>query len=386
MVDPLLPDAEKVAALRELLPAAGAGIYLDTATQGPLPAETAAAMREADEWELRVGRATAGREDDVAQRAEEARAVLAALLTAAPTDVSLSHGLGEALAGAIWAIDWRPGDRILAASLGVPATATALGIVERRLGVAHDVVDVGVGDDEERVVDRLRAAMTRRTKAIVAPYVAARTGARLPLQSVAELARRHGASLIVDGTHAAGAVRFEAAELGADFIVFATDAWALGPEGTGALWAAGRGAAHAGAVFAGPDGLPRTTLLGLARSVGWLEMFVGLDWALDRSARLAAWLHRALRRLDGVEVLTPAERMATIVTFRLTAWGAEEAADELGRRVFAILRPFPALGALRASVAWFNTEQELERFVEAVAELGRHTPATLPRRPSLTVI
>ncbi|MDQ3938639.1 MAG: aminotransferase class V-fold PLP-dependent enzyme [Chloroflexota bacterium] len=386
MVDPLLPDAEKVAALRELLPATGAGIYLDTATQGPLPGETAAAMREAEEWELRVGRATAGREEDVAQRAEEARAVVAALITADPAEISLSHGLGEALAGAIWATDWKPGDRILTTSVGVPATVGSLSGLLRPLDVTHDVAYVGVGNDDAQIAELLNAAMTPRTRALVVPHVAASTGTRMPLHAVADLSRRHGASLIVDASQAAGAVPLEAAGLGADFMCLATDTWALGPEGTGALWSARRGEGDVGTAFVGPDGLPRTTLLGLARSVGWLAMYVGLDWALDRSVRLAAWLHAALAELDGVELLTPVERMATIVTFRLTAWSPEEVAEELGRRVFAILRPIPALGALRASVAWFNSEPELERFVRAVAELGRYTPATLPRRPSLTVM
>ena len=60
-------DAGKLRALRELIPATSAGIYLDTAYRGPLPAETAAAMRDADDWELRVGRASEGREEDAAQ-------------------------------------------------------------------------------------------------------------------------------------------------------------------------------------------------------------------------------------------------------------------------------------------------------------------------------
>ena len=44
MVSPFLPDDEKLAVVREALPAVAAGIYLDTGTAGPLPAETAAAM------------------------------------------------------------------------------------------------------------------------------------------------------------------------------------------------------------------------------------------------------------------------------------------------------------------------------------------------------
>ena len=46
VVVPFLPDPEKLAAVREAIPALGAGIYLNTGSVGPLPAETAAAMAE----------------------------------------------------------------------------------------------------------------------------------------------------------------------------------------------------------------------------------------------------------------------------------------------------------------------------------------------------
>src|SRR5688572_26965317 len=129
------PDAEKLAALRAGLPATGAGIYLDTATRGPLPAETAAAMREAEDWELRVGRATEGREEDVAQRAAEARAVLAAAVGADPAEIALMPGLELALASAAsWAVDWKAGDRALTVPAAGSATFAVLASVRQRLG------------------------------------------------------------------------------------------------------------------------------------------------------------------------------------------------------------------------------------------------------------
>jgi hypothetical protein len=52
-----MPDAEKLAAVRDALPALGAGIYLNTGLAGPLPTETAAAMDELAGWQVRTGRA-----------------------------------------------------------------------------------------------------------------------------------------------------------------------------------------------------------------------------------------------------------------------------------------------------------------------------------------
>lgn len=316
-------DAQRLRALRELLPATGAGIYLDTATFGPLPAEAGEAMRQADDWELRVGRVSVGREEDVVQRAEEARAVIAALLGGQPDQVVLARGADEALE-----------------------------LAGRALDAPLEVVR----------------------------HVSAIDGALAPLAGLRDAAAAHGARLVLDATLSAGAIRLDVDELDVDAVVLAADRWLLGPEGTAALWLRQRAAALVHA-----PSLPRTALVGLARSVGWLEMYVGLDWAYERTARLAARLHGRLAQIEQLEVPTPDPPPAAIVAFRLTGWPAEAAAEELGRRAFALVRPLPEQELLRASVGWFNSEDELDRFADAVALLARHTPATLPRRPPIVV-
>jgi selenocysteine lyase/cysteine desulfurase len=289
------PDRLKLDQLRALLPATAAGIYLDTASLGPMPAETAAAMREADDWELRVGRTWDGRDEDVAQRAEEARAVIAALIGADPSHITLTHGRRDAL--------------------------------------------------------------------------------ELAQQLVGGSGRR-----VIDATYLCGVQPIDVEALDADAIAFGCDRWLLGPEGTGALWVASNGGTSP------RRELPRTTLIGVARSVGWLEMFVGLDWIYDRTSALADRLFSALSNVPGIELVTPRDGPAAIVSFRLASWTAAEAADELSRRVQALVRPMSDLDAIRASIGWFNTEDELDRFADAVAELASHTPQTLPRRPSLVVL
>lgn len=399
-IDATNAGAEKVARLRELLPATGAGIYLDTAYRGPLPSETAAAMRDTEDWELRVGRATEGRADDAAQRRSEARAVIAALVGGDPADICLTTGDEQALAICAWAPDWKPGDRALTLSTAPDGILASLAGVQERLGVQLDLVDGASGAD-------IRDATTARTRLVVLPHVAPDTGALLPIAEISRVLGDGGAWLAVDASLSAGALPIDATELGADFIAMAGDRWLLGPEDTGALWVGPRARADGLAASSGsgafetlygavarpwpdarrfePGGLSRTAVLGLARSVGWLEMFVGLDWMFERGTRLARRLRDSLAALDGVEVLTPAAAMATTVVFRLGVWPTEESLDELRRRSFAILGTAAGDEAVRASVAWFNTEDELDRFAAAVAELGRHTPESLPRRPPLIV-
>jgi selenocysteine lyase/cysteine desulfurase len=130
-------------------------------------------------------------------------------------------------------------------------------------------------------------------------------------------------------------------------------------------------------------GFHASSLVGLARSAGWLAMYVGLPWAHARASRLAHGAAIRLQGMPGVAVVTPPNRMATLVTFRLPGWPAERVAEELARRVFATVRPIPGLDAVRLSVGFFTTDEELRRVLDAVAELARYTPASLPPRPAI---
>src|ERR1700690_2783949 len=117
VVTPFLPDEEKIPAIREALPSTAAGIYLNTRTAGPLPRETAHAMAEAEAWELRTGRADINFYKDSLERRAEARAAIAAVLAIDPSRVALTHAATEGMDIATWAVDWKPGDRVVTTNL-----------------------------------------------------------------------------------------------------------------------------------------------------------------------------------------------------------------------------------------------------------------------------
>ncbi len=410
MVSPFLPDDQKVAAVREALPATAAGIYLDTATRGPLPAETARAMAEVQDWELRVGRVGADADEELQVRLLEARAALAAVLRASPDEIALTHGLAGAMSAGAWAVAWRPGDGAVTTPLGPEAGAGALWSLRERLGVVVTVARAGDGADPEGILAAVEAAIRPGTRLVAVPHVDAATGAVLPVRRLADLAHAHGALLLVDGGQAAGAIPVEVRELGADLYAVAGERWLLGPDGTGGLWVSPVAAERLRPAFTGlgsfasfdpsvaagelwPDarrfeagGYHRPSVVGLARSCGWLSMYVGLPWAHERARHLAGRAADLLRDVPGVAVLTPPGTPAGLVTFRIAGWEARAAAEELGRRTFALLRPVPGLDALRIAVAFFNTEAELERLRDGVAELAGHTPETLPPRRRLTIL
>jgi L-cysteine/cystine lyase len=409
VVSPFLPDDQKLAAVRQALPALSAGIYLNTGSAGPLPRETAKAMADLAEYELTVGRAAPDYDLQAIERMAEARAAVAAVLTADVDTVALTHSTTDGLSAAAWGLDWRPGDRAVTTNLEHPGCIGSLLALRDRLGVDLRIVDIGDGGDDERTLAAVDAAIDNTTRLVAVSHVAWTTGAVLPVRGIAEVAHAAGAFVLVDGAQAAGAIAVDVSALAADAYAISAQKWLLGPEGMGALWVSPTAADRLEPTFAGWFGfdepgtrLPyrpfidarrfewgnyhRPSVLGLARSCGWLAMFVGLDYVYGRGATLARRTAVSLAAIDGVEVISPIERLGPLVTFRIDGWPAEIALDELGRRTFAIARTVPETDWLRLSIGFFNTEAELDRVATTVAELAAHTPQTLPPRPSLTIL
>jgi len=115
-------------------------------------------------------------------------------------------------------------------------------------------------------------------------------------------------------------------------------------------------------------------------------MYVGLDYVFRRGPATARRAADALAAVPGVELLTPRHQMATLVAFRIRGWPAQAALDELGARVFVIARTIPLVDAIRISVGFFNSDDEIDRFVAAVRLLAEHTPETLPPRRMLAIL
>jgi L-cysteine/cystine lyase len=333
--------------------------------------------------------------------------VVAAVLGTEMDLVALTHSTTEGINLALGTINWRPGDRAVTTSLEHPGVTGPLALLRDRLGVEVVEAEIGDGGDDARTLAALEAAAGGgRTRAIVASHVAWSTGALLPAASIAALARRCGAVGILDGAQSAGAIPLAVDEIGVDFYAVSGQKWLLGPEGTGALavgrsdvasvlppvggffaastpYAVGRDALWPDARRFETAGYHKPSIVGLARSAGWLSMFAGLPWAYERAARLATGAAERLAGTPGVTLVTPRARMATLVSFRVAGWGAEEVAVALGRRVHAIVRFIPGLDAVRLSVAFFTTDDELRRVLDAVEEVAAHTPATLPARPAI---
>lgn len=371
------PRFDRVKGLREVLTATGAGLYLATHVAGPVPAETMAAVHESDEMELRVGRVGPGRADDIEQRDKEARAVAAAALRTSPERVVLLHGAADAAAAVTL--------EVLGGREAADVRVVLLAGVDAAVAAAVSAVAVAMGASVD-VLPAIPQILAADVALVVVAHVD-RDGVRTDAPAVAEAAHKAGAKVLVDVGLSVGAVDFGVDDLAADAVIADGHHWLLGPESVAIAWLApslGDDLPQRLRSTTAPFG--RGALLALARSVGWLLMYVELPWAIARTEELADYLYAGLAAIEGIEVVAGPGAHGPVTAFRISDWDAEQAVEELSRSVFAIVEADPGADLVRASVGAWNRESELDRFLERVAELGAHTPETLPRRPSLTVL
>lgn len=404
-----MSDADKLAAVRAALPSLSAAIQLNTGSAGPLPAEVASAMAELEAYERDFGRAQFAYWEDAKQRMDEARAGVAAVLGGELDEVAITHATTDGMNLGTWAIDWRDGGRAVTTCHEHPGGYGPLYMICDRYGVDLGFAEFAGDAPDDEIVAMFERLITPGTKLVSISHVLWTSGLVLPVRRIADVAHARGALVLIDGAQAAGAIPVNVRDLGVDMYAVPAQKWLLGPEGLGALWVRRELLDTLQSTFASfftfetsdsrgnrtlasdarrfqVTNYHRPSILGMARAVGWLTMYVGLDFVYRRGAEMAHRAADTLAEIEGVELLTPRDRMAGLVSFRIAGWEPQAALDELEARTFAIARTLPPINALRISVGFWTTGDELDRFMDAVRLLAAHTPQTLPPRRTLTIV
>ena len=78
-----------------------------------------------------------------------------------------------------------------------------------------------------------------------------------------------------------------------------------------------------------------------------------------------------LAEIPGVEVLSPTDRRDStgLVSFTVTGLSAEAVVEQLWSRDRIVVRPVHYPEAVRASLHFFNTEEEVDQLTQAVGRL-----------------
>ncbi|MEV0318123.1 SufS family cysteine desulfurase [Streptomyces sp. NPDC050658] len=342
---------------------------------------------------------------------EAARGAVADFLGAgSPDDVVFVRGTTEAinLVAQSWGrANLGPGDDIL-----VPVLEHHSDIVPWQL-VAKEtrarVVPIPLTPDGEIDQDAYADLLSYRTQLVVISHASNVLGTVPPVKEMTALAHRYGAKVLVDGAQAVAHFPVDVTDLDADFYAFSGHKL-FAPTGIGALYAKpeilqgmnpwqGGGNMIESVTFAETTfaPVPHRLEAGTGHISGAIGLLAALNWftSFDREAvaayedALLAYATQALAMVPGLELLGSATDRIAVLTFTLAGHDPAAVADWLDRDGIAIraghhcaqpaLAHYGVESAARASLALYNTSEEVDQLVASLLRLQEAPQAQQPR-------
>lgn len=349
------------------------------------------------ELESRIGGYEAAA--DTADRFEAVYDSLATLVGADRREIALVENATRAWDMAVYGFPFSPGDRVVTARSEYASNAIAMLQLQQR----HALDIVLIDDDANGQVDldALSRELGRGAAMVALTHVPTGGGLVNPAAEVGARCRDADVCFVLDACQSAGQLPLDVDELRCDVLSATGRKFLRGPRGTGFLYVREQWIdriepplldLHA-AEWTSPSSFEirddarrfenwessRANQLGLGAAVDYaLDVGVPDGWVRLRS--LAGRLRRELESIDGVTVHDKGEVKGGIVTFTVAGLDSAVVKDRLrstGVNTSTTTpshahfdgRDLPAL--VRASVHYYNTDDELDRLLDVVDDLAQ---------------
>ena len=328
---------------------------------------------------------------------EHAYDAAAALLGCQRDEIAMVENATRAWDMAFYAVPLGPGDRILTAVAEYASNYIAFLQVTRKTGA---VVEVIPNDASGQLsVEGLRRAIDERVKLIAITHVPTNGGLVNPAAAVGQVARQAGVLYLLDACQSIGQLPIDVEAIGCDMLSATGRKYLRGPRGTGFLYVRRGILEHLEPPFLDLHAAQwvahdRFEMRPDARRFeNWETYYAGkiglgvaidyaLQWGLEaiwaRIRRLADELRLQLSSIPGVTVRDEGVERCGIVSFTVARTDADEVQRLLAMRRINVsvsrlsstrldmeARGLPVL--VRASVHYYNTEEEIARFCTALA-------------------
>jgi selenocysteine lyase/cysteine desulfurase len=341
--------------------------------------------------------------DEAAPRVAAVYEHLARLLACAPRNVAVVENATVAVSQALSAFDFAPGDALVTTRSDYTSNQLMYLALARRRGVevlrAEELPAGGVDPGSVRQLVR-----HPRCRLVSLTWIPTNSGLVQRAEEVGEICEEAGVPYVVDACQAVGQMPVNPARLRCDYLAVTARKFLRGPRGIGFLYVSDRalergdhplGIDMGGALLSGPDCFELVD--GARRFENW-EFAYALVLALGEAARyaveagvercgrraseLAAHAREWLAAVPGARVADRGERLCAIVTAEIAGWPAAHVVQRLrgiGINTSATTVGYgplnaPGTGAptaVRLSPHYYNTRDEVETAVAAIAELAR---------------
>lgn len=250
-------------------------------------------------------------------------------------------------------------------------------------------------------LEKVKELITSRTKTVAMTQVSNVLGREYPVKEIAKLAHEKGAVMVVDGAQSTPHMRVDVTDLDADFFAFSGHKL-LAPMGIGVLYGKEELLEKMPPFLSGGemiDSVTRTSAVyaelphkfeagtvnaagaaGLKAAIDYIEK-VGFDYISEREIALTSRAIEKMKKIPHVNIIGSenADEHTGIVTFTIDNVHPHDISEILAADGIAVraghhcaqplLTHLGLNSTARASFAFYNTEDEVDKFTDSVATI-----------------
>lgn len=383
---------------REETPGTKNRIHLDNAGAALMPNAVADTLRAHLELECAYGGYVA--QEKVMNQLEESYAAMARLLGAEQNEIAFLSSATDAWDRAFYSLPLGPGDRIITAFNEYCSNFVAFLHRAQKHGIEITVIDRDDSGDLD--LHALNTAIDKHVKLIAISHVPSSSGQINPVKEVGRIARTHNIPYLLDACQSVGQLAVNVRDIGCDMLTGTARKFLRGPRGMGFLYikkgfmdrlapvmltnqaaswiAADRYELRDDARLMEAWERNVAGQLALGAAAQYL-LDIGPEQAMERTAFLAKRLRDGLGTLKTVQPTDPGRHLSAIVTFRHNQLSPNAIKDRLERHDIAVQvasvehtrLDLDARGiekTVRVSPHYYNTEEEIDRFLAVLESLS----------------
>lgn len=291
------------------------------------------------------------------------------------------------------------GDEILITTMEHHANIVPWQLVCEQTGAVLKVLPIDEHGDV--LLDQFEACVSERTKFFAMSHIANAIGTINPIKALIDKSHALGIPVLVDGAQAVAHTPVDVQQLDCDFYAFSGHKL-LGPTGIGVLygkqaWLTQMPPYQGGGDMIRTVSFERTTfnalpfkfeagtpniagVRGLGAAIDYVQS-IGLETIAAYEHQLLAYANQQIQAVAGLRVIGTAKVKASILSFVMQAAHAHDIGTIVDQHGVAIrvghhcamplMAFFKVAATARASFAFYNTREEVDRLVAALAEVNR---------------
>ncbi len=288
----------------------------------------------------------------------------------------------------------RAGDEIVISTMEHHSNIVPWQILCEQTGAALRVVPIN--DAGELQLDGYEKLLTPRTRLVSIVHVSNALGTINPVREIIRLAHDRGVPVLIDGAQAVPHLRVDVREIDCDFYAFSGHK-VFGPTGIGVLYGKAELLEAMPPYQGGGDMIKTVTfertlyndvpykfeagtphvagVIGLGAAVDYVGG-IGLEKIIAYEHELLEYATNALSAIAGIRIIGMAQEKASLISFVLDGVHAHDVGTILDHEGVAIraghhctmplMQRFGVPATARASLAFYNTKEEIDVLVQAI--------------------